>query len=224
MTRRSPGWRTSTGPSVPSRPAGRSSTRPRPRSPTSTTSRSPEPATAIAARRSLIDDLPRPARQPVRGARTISPVDRAGLPLRRCPPPPVVQRRVDTACRAAQYLGTWEGFRHRGDVSTSLRRRFYYPKGFTGLDRSFAGTADEPLGRRLRPDAPHQRAGAGKELPPVQRRPCFTASSRRCSPSIASAPSSSTPTAPRSRSRPPTRSRPLWSSTDPPTCSAAASR
>jgi rhamnosyltransferase len=38
--------------------------------------------------------------------------------------------------RAAQYLGTWEGFRHRGEVSTSLRRRFYYPKGFTGLDRS----------------------------------------------------------------------------------------
>ncbi len=38
--------------------------------------------------------------------------------------------------RAAQYLGTWEGFRHRGEVSTSLRRRFYYPKGFTGLDRT----------------------------------------------------------------------------------------
>jgi rhamnosyltransferase len=38
--------------------------------------------------------------------------------------------------RAAQYLGTWEGFRHRGDVSTALRRRFYYPKGFTALDRS----------------------------------------------------------------------------------------
>jgi rhamnosyltransferase len=38
--------------------------------------------------------------------------------------------------RAAQYLGTWEGFRHRGEVSTSLRRRFYYPKGFGGLDRS----------------------------------------------------------------------------------------
>jgi rhamnosyltransferase len=38
--------------------------------------------------------------------------------------------------RAAQYLGTWEGFRHRGEVSTELRRRFYYPKGFTGLDRS----------------------------------------------------------------------------------------
>jgi glycosyltransferase involved in cell wall biosynthesis len=41
--------------------------------------------------------------------------------------------------RAAQYLGTWEGFRHRGEVSTSLRRRFYYPKGFTGLDRSPRG-------------------------------------------------------------------------------------
>jgi glycosyltransferase involved in cell wall biosynthesis len=38
--------------------------------------------------------------------------------------------------RAAQYLGTWEGFRHRGEVSTELRRRFYYPKGFTGVDRS----------------------------------------------------------------------------------------
>lgn len=37
--------------------------------------------------------------------------------------------------RAAQYLGTWEGFRHRGDVSNSLRRRFYYPKGFTSRDR-----------------------------------------------------------------------------------------
>ena len=31
--------------------------------------------------------------------------------------------------RAAQYLGTWEGFRSRGDVSSELKRRFYYPKG-----------------------------------------------------------------------------------------------
>jgi glycosyltransferase involved in cell wall biosynthesis len=38
--------------------------------------------------------------------------------------------------RAAQYLGTWEGFRHRGEVSHSLRKRFYYPKGFTGLNRA----------------------------------------------------------------------------------------
>jgi rhamnosyltransferase len=38
--------------------------------------------------------------------------------------------------RAAQYLGTWEGFRDRGDISSSLRKRFYYPKGFTGLNRS----------------------------------------------------------------------------------------
>jgi GT2 family glycosyltransferase len=40
------------------------------------------------------------------------------------------------AFRAAQYIGTWEGFRHRGEVSSSLRRRFYYPKGFTALSRS----------------------------------------------------------------------------------------
>jgi glycosyltransferase involved in cell wall biosynthesis len=33
--------------------------------------------------------------------------------------------------RAAQYLGTWEGFRTRGEISAELRRRFYYPKGFT---------------------------------------------------------------------------------------------
>lgn len=38
--------------------------------------------------------------------------------------------------RAAQYLGTWEGFRDRGDISNSLRKRFYYPKGFNGFDRS----------------------------------------------------------------------------------------
>ena len=31
--------------------------------------------------------------------------------------------------RAAQYVGTWEGFRSRGDVSAELKRRFYYPKG-----------------------------------------------------------------------------------------------
>lgn len=40
------------------------------------------------------------------------------------------------AFRAAQYLGTWEGFRHHGDVSSSLRRRFYYPKGFSALSRT----------------------------------------------------------------------------------------
>lgn len=38
--------------------------------------------------------------------------------------------------RAAQYLGTWEGFRHRGEVSSSLRKRFYYPKGFNGPNRA----------------------------------------------------------------------------------------
>ena len=33
--------------------------------------------------------------------------------------------------RAGQYLGTWEGFRERGEVSAELKRRFYYPKGFS---------------------------------------------------------------------------------------------
>jgi hypothetical protein len=41
--------------------------------------------------------------------------------------------------RAAQYLGTWEGFRHRGEVSTALRRRFYYPKGLTSFERTRRG-------------------------------------------------------------------------------------
>ena len=33
--------------------------------------------------------------------------------------------------RAAQYYGTWEGFRTRGEVTADLKRHFYYPKGFT---------------------------------------------------------------------------------------------
>jgi glycosyltransferase involved in cell wall biosynthesis len=41
--------------------------------------------------------------------------------------------------RAAQYLGTWEGFRDRDEISTSLRRRFYYPKGFSTVNRPSRG-------------------------------------------------------------------------------------
>ena len=33
--------------------------------------------------------------------------------------------------RAAQHVGTWEGFRSRGEVSAELKRRFYYPKGIS---------------------------------------------------------------------------------------------
>jgi glycosyltransferase involved in cell wall biosynthesis len=33
--------------------------------------------------------------------------------------------------RAAQHLGTWEGFRSRGEVTAELKRHFYYPKGFS---------------------------------------------------------------------------------------------
>jgi hypothetical protein len=31
--------------------------------------------------------------------------------------------------RAAQFLGTYEGFSQRGEVPEELRRRFYYPRG-----------------------------------------------------------------------------------------------
>jgi glycosyltransferase involved in cell wall biosynthesis len=33
------------------------------------------------------------------------------------------------AFRAAQFLGTYEGFAQRGEVPADLRRRFYYPRG-----------------------------------------------------------------------------------------------
>lgn len=33
--------------------------------------------------------------------------------------------------RFAQHLGAWEGFRSRGEVTAELKRRFYYPKGFS---------------------------------------------------------------------------------------------
>lgn len=35
--------------------------------------------------------------------------------------------------RSAQYIGAWEGFRERGEVTEELRRRFYYPKSITRL-------------------------------------------------------------------------------------------
>jgi rhamnosyltransferase len=33
--------------------------------------------------------------------------------------------------RAAQFYGTWQGFRRDGDPTNLLKRRFYYPKGLT---------------------------------------------------------------------------------------------
>lgn len=33
--------------------------------------------------------------------------------------------------RAAQFWGSWRGFRQDGDPTGTLKRRFYYPKGFT---------------------------------------------------------------------------------------------
>ncbi|MEM9035823.1 MAG: glycosyltransferase family A protein [Actinomycetota bacterium] len=37
--------------------------------------------------------------------------------------------------RGAQFYGTWQGFRQEGDVTAALKRRFYYPKGLTALER-----------------------------------------------------------------------------------------
>jgi rhamnosyltransferase len=44
--------------------------------------------------------------------------------------------------RAAQYYGTWEGFRTRGEVTSELKRRLYYPKGITLRSASAAKKAD----------------------------------------------------------------------------------
>ena len=33
--------------------------------------------------------------------------------------------------RAAQFWGSWKGFRQDGDPTATLKRHFYYPKGFT---------------------------------------------------------------------------------------------
>lgn len=41
--------------------------------------------------------------------------------------------------RGAQFYGTWQGFRQgSAEVTTALKRRFYYPRGFANLDGSGA--------------------------------------------------------------------------------------
>lgn len=37
--------------------------------------------------------------------------------------------------RLAQYLGAWEGYRQKGDTTNDLKRRFYYPKSFSAIER-----------------------------------------------------------------------------------------
>lgn len=49
--------------------------------------------------------------------------------------------------RAAQFLGTYEGFAQRGEVPEELRRRFYYPRG---LQRTRA--AEPVVGARIQYD------------------------------------------------------------------------
>ena len=45
--------------------------------------------------------------------------------------------------RSAQYLGAWEGFRVRGEVTEELRRVFYYPKSITRLGDRLPKTESE---------------------------------------------------------------------------------
>lgn len=37
--------------------------------------------------------------------------------------------------RLAQYLGAWEGYRQKGATTSDLKRRFYYPRSFSAIDK-----------------------------------------------------------------------------------------
>ena len=150
---------------------------------------------------------------------------RARLPRRRRPPSAVVEPASIPRFRAAQYLGTWEGFRHRGEVSTVAAPALLLPERFHRPRPVLAERPMSALRRRLRADAPQQRARAGQELPPVQRRaavpPHRVDAARRRADHQG-----------RHRHRQPDRqgagrrrrSRPSRSSTAPPTCSAVTCR
>ena len=56
------------------------------------------------------------------------------------------------AFRAAQFWGTYRGFRQRGEASAVLRRHFYYPHGWRRQDKH-----DAPSGRPIDYDEPSQR-------------------------------------------------------------------
>ena len=57
------------------------------------------------------------------------------------------------AFRAAQFYGTYRGFRQRGEESAALRRRFYYPHGW----RRPAGREIPANARLIRYDDPEQK-------------------------------------------------------------------
>ena len=44
--------------------------------------------------------------------------------------------------RAAQFWGSWRGFRQDGDPTLALKRRFYYPKGFTYYPKGFTSRSE----------------------------------------------------------------------------------
>lgn len=51
--------------------------------------------------------------------------------------------------RAAQFWGSWRGFRQVGEPSQALKRKFYYPRGFSRRDRGL-----RPRPERGRKDPP----------------------------------------------------------------------
>jgi glycosyltransferase involved in cell wall biosynthesis len=53
--------------------------------------------------------------------------------------------------RSAQFLGTYQGFAQRGDVSSVMRRRFYYPEGVR-RSRAQSPSADETPGEPIHYD------------------------------------------------------------------------
>ena len=170
-------------------------------------------------------DLPRPARQPVRGARAVPAVDRPRLPRRRCPPAAVVEPGVDpqVPCRPVpRHVGGVPPPRRGLDVAAPA---LLLPEGVHRPRPVLADRAMSLVGRRLRPDAPQQRAGAGQELPPVQRRPAVPphrVDAARRRPDHQGGHRHRQP----DRQGAGRRRLPVgrWSSTVPPTCSAATCR
>ena len=95
--------------------------------------------------------------------------------------------------RSAQFLGTYQGFAQRGDVSSVLRRRFYYPNGVRRRSRAPESTASpvgrstttrsaaeraeqerrDPITGRPGPDARQERAGQGKNYRELGGRPLY---------------------------------------------------
>jgi glycosyltransferase involved in cell wall biosynthesis len=71
------------------------------------------------------------------------------------------------AFRAAQFIGTYRGFRQRGEGSAALRRRFYYPHGL----RRPVHHELPPNARQIRYEDPEQQALAAPPDAPAAEEP-----------------------------------------------------